>query len=105
MYITSCYFTSFFFFYRYSLLGDRVERFQVNSETGLISTKVPLDREDLSVYQLTLVAQDNSVTEPKASTVNLLINILDENDNAPVFAESQYTVHIPDGTQPGNFHL
>lgn len=92
---------SFFFPCRYSLLGDRVDRFQVNSETGLISTKVPLDREDVNVYRLTLVAQDSSVIEPRASTVNVVINVLDENDNAPVFAETQYTVYIPDRTQTG----
>lgn len=85
------------------MLGERVERFQVNSETGLIETKVPLDREDVSVYRLTLVAQDSSVTEPKASTVNLLINVLDENDNAPVFADTQLTVYVADRIQPGNF--
>lgn len=90
----------FFYLYsfRYSLLGDRVDRFQVNSETGLISTKIPLDREDMSVYRLTLIAQDSSVIEPKASTVNVIINVLDENDNAPVFAETQYTVYISDKT-------
>lgn len=90
-------------YFRYSLLGERFERFQVNSETGLISTNVLLDREDVSVYRLTLVAQDSSVTEPKASTVNLLINVLDENDNAPVFADSQYMVHVADRIQAGNF--
>lgn len=75
----------------------------MNSETGLISTKVPLDREDVCVYRLTLVAQDSSVIEPRASTVNVIINILDENDNAPVFAKNQYTIYIPDRIQPGNF--
>lgn len=89
---------------RYSLLGDQVERFQVNSETGLISTTVPLDREDVSVYRLTLVAQDSSIVEPRASTVNVLINVLDENDNSPVFAETQYTVYVPDQTSAGKMY-
>lgn len=52
-------------------------------------------------YHLTLVAQDSSVTEPRATAVNLTITVLDENDNAPHFSSESYTVQVPDRTQPG----
>ena len=86
-------------------MGDNVERFQVDADTGLITTAVELDREEVEGYHLTLVAQDSSVTEPRASAVNLTITVLDENDNVPHFSSDRYTVHIPDRTQPGKFHF
>jgi protocadherin Fat 4 len=66
---------------------------------------VELDREELQGYHLTLVAQDSSVTEPRASAVNLTITVLDENDNAPRFSSESYIIHVPDRTQPGTCNL
>lgn len=91
----------FFFFYRYSLLGDKADRFQVNSTSGEIVTLVSLDREEQSVYHLTLVAQDSSPTEPRASAVNLTIYVEDLNDNAPRFSSPRYTAYVPDSTTKG----
>lgn len=75
----------------------------MDSDTGFISTAVPLDREETSVYYLTLVAQDCSVTDPKGTAVNLTVTVTDENDNAPQFPSARYTVHVPDHTQPGKY--
>lgn len=87
------------------MLGDNVEQFLVDADTGMITTAVELDREKVQGYHLTLVAQDSSVTEPRASAVNLTVTILDENDNAPHFSSERYVVHIPDHTQPGTHNL
>ncbi|XP_015586375.2 cadherin-related tumor suppressor [Cephus cinctus] len=88
---------------RYSLLGDKAERFSVDPDTGDVSTLEPLDREQTSVYHLTLVAQDSSPTEPRASVVNLTIFVKDLNDNAPRFSTPRYTAYVPDATKPGDF--
>ncbi|XP_044732152.1 cadherin-related tumor suppressor [Chrysoperla carnea] len=88
---------------RYSLLGDKVERFHVNQDDGTVTTAVELDREETDVYYLTLMAQDCSTTEPRVTTVNLTITVLDDNDNSPVFSSSVYTVSVPDRTQAGQF--
>jgi protocadherin Fat 4 len=88
-------------FCRYNLVGERVDTFRVDPDTGLVRTAAVLDREESSVYYLTLVARDSSLTDPKATAVNLTITVTDQNDNAPVFTTSSYTVHIRDGTQPG----
>lgn len=77
----------------------------MEADTGLVTTVVELDREDVQGYHLTLVAQDSSVTEPRASAVNLTITVLDENDNAPHFSSELYIVHVPDRTQPGTYNL
>ncbi|XP_046739792.1 cadherin-related tumor suppressor [Diprion similis] len=88
---------------RYSLLGEKAERFSVDSDTGEVTTLVPLDREQTPVYHLTLVAQDSSPTEPRAAAVNLTILVEDLNDNAPRFSSPRYTAYVPDATKPGDF--
>lgn len=49
------------------------------------------------------MAQDYSATEPRASTVNLTISVLDENDNSPMFSSSKYEVYTSDKTKSGQF--
>nr|CAH7769494.1 unnamed protein product [Callosobruchus chinensis] len=88
---------------KYSLLGEKVEKFRVDPESGIITTAAVLDREDTEVYTLTLMAQDCSATEPKASTVNLTIKVADENDNSPTFDSNKYEVYISDKTQADQF--
>ncbi|XP_015435266.1 PREDICTED: cadherin-related tumor suppressor [Dufourea novaeangliae] len=88
---------------RYSLLGENSERFTADPDTGEVFTVVPLDREQTSVYHLTLVAQDSSPTEPRASAVNLTIFVTDVNDNAPRFSSPRYTAYVPGATKPGDF--
>lgn len=88
---------------RFSLLGEKVERFHINPDTGLITTAMVLDREETSVYHMTLMAQDSSATEPRAFAVNLTVAVLDVNDNSPVFSSSTFNINIPDRIKPGQF--
>uniref|UniRef100_A0A673ZVS4 Protocadherin-16 n=1 Tax=Salmo trutta TaxID=8032 RepID=A0A673ZVS4_SALTR len=62
--------------------------FQINSHTGEISTRVGLDREQQSSYQVLLVVQDGG-TPPRSATGTAFITVLDENDNTPSFRHSQ----------------
>lgn len=77
----------------------------MDPETGEVFTVVPLDREQTSVYHLTLVAQDSSPTEPQASAVNLTIFVKDVNDNAPRFSSPRYTAYVPGATKSGKGFL
>lgn len=88
---------------RFSLLGEKIDRFHINSDTGLITTAISLDREEISVYHLTLMAQDSSATEPRASAVNLTIYVADINDNSPIFDSASYNVNVPDRIKKGQF--
>ncbi|XP_037925112.1 cadherin-related tumor suppressor [Hermetia illucens] len=88
---------------RYSLLGEKVDRFHINQDTGEVTTAISLDREDTAIYYLTLMAQDSSTTEPKATTVNLTIIIEDENDNSPTFESPSFNIYVPDRIQPDQF--
>uniref|UniRef100_A0A1A9W0E4 Cadherin-related tumor suppressor n=1 Tax=Glossina brevipalpis TaxID=37001 RepID=A0A1A9W0E4_9MUSC len=88
---------------RFTLLGEKLERFHCHSETGEITTAAVLDREETAMYFLTLMAQDSSTTEPHATAVNLTINVIDANDNMPRFEASNFNVNIPDKTSGGEF--
>lgn len=88
---------------RFSLLGENVNSFRIDADTGEITTAAILDRETVSVYYMTLMAQDSSPTEPKATAVNLTIVVSDENDNSPTFKQSSFNVNVPDLIEAGQF--
>ncbi|KAM4590460.1 protocadherin-16-like isoform 1-T2 [Fundulus diaphanus] len=71
--------------YRF-LHADR--HFQINSHTGEISTRMTLDREQQSSYQLMVVVQDGG-SPSRSATGTVFITILDDNDNDPAFIHSQ----------------
>nr|XP_023473312.1 protocadherin alpha-5 isoform X12 [Equus caballus] len=63
--------------------------------------KKPVDREETQEHRLLLIATDGGKPE-LTGTVQLLINVLDANDNAPEFDKSIYKVRLlenaPNGT-------
>lgn len=76
-----------------TIFGDGSEKFRLDRNTGKVyfnSASVPLDREQRSVYNLRVVAKDKGGLY---SEVKLIINIEDENDNAPNFVEM---IVVPD---------
>lgn len=88
---------------RFSLLGENADNFHINPDTGEITTAVLLDRETISIIYLTLMAQDSSTTEPRASAVNLTIIVADVNDNSPTFKQREFNVHVPERLKRGHF--
>lgn len=88
---------------RFSLLGENSASFRIDPDTGEITTASILDRETVNAFYMTLMAQDSSPTEPKATTVNLTIIVLDENDNSPTFKQNSFNVNVPDLIEVGQF--
>ncbi|XP_039181769.1 protocadherin alpha-5-like isoform X1 [Crotalus tigris] len=71
------------------------------SNSVLLELKIPLDREESPVHHLVLTATDGG--EPKLTgTVQLVINVLDVNDNPPVFNQSVYRVKLLENTPSGS---
>ena len=58
-----------------------------------ISTLQQLDREDIDLYHIIVIAQDSSVTS-LSGTADVYVNVTDDNDNPPVFAVDEYFLEI-----------
>lgn len=78
---------------KYFVKGFGAEFFST-SEYGGVFVKKNLDFEEQKSFSLTLVAVDGGGRETNA---NLIIDVLDENDNSPVFESNEYTRTIRDG--------
>ncbi|XP_015231642.1 PREDICTED: protocadherin-11 X-linked-like isoform X2 [Cyprinodon variegatus] len=68
--------------------------FAINSSTGLITVKQPLDREVTPVHKLIVLASDGSST-PSRATVT--VNVTDVNDNVPSI-DTRYIINLVNGT-------
>ncbi|MEQ2184840.1 hypothetical protein GOODEAATRI_012168, partial [Goodea atripinnis] len=75
-------------------------RFNINSETGAVSTMQVLDREEVQNYTLTIQAQDSGPM-PLSSSSRLHLILLDQNDNAPSFSHESYHASISEGLPSG----
>ncbi|XP_045856703.1 protocadherin gamma-A6 isoform X6 [Meles meles] len=63
-------------------------------------TNTVLDREQVSLYNITITATDKGI--PPLSTETLIyLNVADINDNPPAFPQSSYSVYIPENNPRG----
>lgn len=78
-------------------LTDNQDIFQIDRTTGIITSKVPFDREEVSLYHVNVKAYDNSPSalvkeslEPNIVVQTFQISIEDQNDNKPRFTKPVY---------------
>lgn len=85
---------------RFSLSAGDGSRFQVHSRSGLISTRVALDREEKTTYQLQVVAVDGGgLASPIQAIVT--VTVLDTQDNPPVFGQATYSFVVFENVAEG----
>ncbi|KAL5014373.1 hypothetical protein ScPMuIL_008643 [Solemya velum] len=82
----------------YSLQGSSV--FFIDPNTGLVTTRSELDREQSPAYTLSVTAGDNG-KPPKYDTTDIEIVIEDDNDNAPEFLQDSYREHVTENSVIG----
>ncbi|XP_061691769.1 protocadherin gamma-C5-like [Syngnathoides biaculeatus] len=63
-----------------------------------------LDREKTSIHQLLLTALDGG-NPAKSGTCTIMIDVLDNNDNVPLFDEKEYAVSLKENSTKGTFVL
>jgi cadherin EGF LAG seven-pass G-type receptor 1 len=80
------------------------QTFKIDSRSGMISTRMQLDRETSEVYTLIVTANDlaSPITERKTATASVVVRIADENDHYPQFSERSYSVNVPEDDSNGN---
>uniref|UniRef100_A0AAQ4Q911 Protocadherin-15 n=1 Tax=Gasterosteus aculeatus aculeatus TaxID=481459 RepID=A0AAQ4Q911_GASAC len=76
----------------------------VISANGSIYTRVPLDRELRSQYDLVVEASDGAV-DPRRTTLTLSIQVTDIDDNSPVFSQQTYVANVPENSPVGTVVL
>ncbi|XP_050735767.1 cadherin-23-like [Eriocheir sinensis] len=86
---------------RYSLKGFGAEKFRVDEEEGDIHVancggQTCLDYERQTTFSLTYSATDGG---GKVTSVNIFIDVEDENDNSPVFSQREYRRTVDEGVK------
>ncbi|XP_006823457.1 neural-cadherin-like [Saccoglossus kowalevskii] len=76
--------------------------FEIGTQSGVLKTRQPLDREEEGdgkgqVRQFQVIARNSYGT----TSVDVLVNVEDVNDNAPKFPYSPYVGHFEEHTGPG----
>ncbi|NWI63474.1 CAD23 protein, partial [Todus mexicanus] len=86
----------------YQLLESSLDLFVIDNRTGVVSVKQGsmIDREALldPCLEFTLVARDVAGLN---STANLVVTILDDNDNRPIFQPASIMARLSENSPPG----
>uniref|UniRef100_A0A8C5DMG8 Cadherin domain-containing protein n=1 Tax=Gouania willdenowi TaxID=441366 RepID=A0A8C5DMG8_GOUWI len=70
------------------------DKFELDSLNGKITLKEPLDYEDSDMYRLDVQASDKGSPPLTSRDINIIIDVLDVNDNSPVFTKESYSVTV-----------
>lgn len=74
--------------------------FQINAQTGSVTTLQPLDREVKDTHVFKVTATDSGIPK-RYATAYLTITVSDTNDHSPVFEQSEYRVSIRENVEVG----
>ncbi|XP_005460104.1 protocadherin-8 [Oreochromis niloticus] len=81
---------------------DHFKLRQAYEDSYMIVTAAALDRERISEYNLTVMAEDFG-SPPLRKITQYTIRLTDENDNAPHFAKAVYEVSVVENNAPGAY--
>uniref|UniRef100_A0A669EL52 FAT atypical cadherin 2 n=1 Tax=Oreochromis niloticus TaxID=8128 RepID=A0A669EL52_ORENI len=79
--------------------GNEDGRFQLDSQTGLVTLVAPLDFEVSREYYLSV--EGSRGKSPLSDITTVIINVTDVNDNPPVFGRSDYSAEVSEDLTPG----
>ncbi|XP_014354481.1 protocadherin-8-like [Latimeria chalumnae] len=88
---------------KFNLQGhDHFKLQQAYEDSYMLVTTSSLDREKISEYNLTVIAED--LGSPPFKTIRqFTIRVSDENDNAPLFSKPMYEVSVLENNIPGTY--
>ncbi|XP_066128873.1 protocadherin gamma-B2 isoform X23 [Saccopteryx bilineata] len=84
--------------YSFKILGDVGNMFMLNHQSGEIKSKDPIDFEISSSYTISIEAKDRG---GMATECKIILEILDENDNAPEVVFTSVSSSITEDAEPG----
>ncbi|XP_050928279.1 protocadherin alpha-6 isoform X31 [Lates calcarifer] len=74
--------------------------FDINTSTGEITVKGPIDYEQKDKYEIEIEASDKGLA-PLTTEKSVIIQIFDVNDNAPEIEVTSFSSSIPEDSRPG----
>ena len=86
----------------HSSSNQSMSLFNIDAKTGEITLRTYLDRERQSQHNLKVLAIDQGA-RPLSSIAQVQVNVMDVNDNPPVFETADYSVRLSDQAQRGQF--
>ena len=84
-----------------SVDGSNSQEFTIDLHSGSVSTSEMLDFETTQVYELLITTRDHG-TPSLSSTANLIVEVLDVNDNPPVFEAERYSLTVNESAVIGD---
>uniref|UniRef100_A0A8C3F348 Protocadherin-16 n=1 Tax=Chrysemys picta bellii TaxID=8478 RepID=A0A8C3F348_CHRPI len=84
----------------YYLGNESLGMFQVEPQSGHITSAQALDRERRPTYSFLAKAVDSAPWEPKSAVVRVTVTVRDVNDHAPAFLHSPLSVNLSRHTPP-----
>ncbi|XP_018375495.1 PREDICTED: cadherin-23 [Trachymyrmex cornetzi] len=82
-------------------LAGHWKTFRIDEKTGVISLKLPLDRETQKLYEIRIEAYDLGTPTPLSSDLDLIIYVRNINDFEPQFSVSVFNVNFTEEQPPG----
>lgn len=79
--------------------GNEDGCFSIDTFSGDLQLDCPLDRESKEFYILNITVYDLGTPQTSAWKF-VAVNILDVNDNPPVFDQPRYVIRVPENTEP-----
>lgn len=86
---------------QYTIPGTSGNYFEVDSSTGDLKARVPLDREDIDVHRFMVEAHDGG-SPPLTASVPVEVIVLDVNDQKPTFNDEGYSFGVPENDPVGS---
>uniref|UniRef100_A0A3Q3VQC2 Uncharacterized protein n=1 Tax=Mola mola TaxID=94237 RepID=A0A3Q3VQC2_MOLML len=81
--------------------GNEDGCFSIDTFTGDLQLVCPLDRESKEFYILNITAYDLGTPQMSAWKF-VAVNVIDVNDNPPVFDQPRYVIRVPENTEVGS---
>ncbi|XP_036134132.1 cadherin EGF LAG seven-pass G-type receptor 1 [Molossus molossus] len=76
--------------------------FYIEPTSGVIRTQRRLDRENVAVYNLQVLAVDRGSPAPLSAFVEIQVTVLDINDNPPVFEKDELDLFVEENSPVGS---
>ena len=86
---------------RYKLTSSLVQELELNTETGEIKLIKPLNRENVTNFEIKFQAVDSNGLSSPVYGLTLRIKVTDVNDNSPVFSQRFYLNDVVENTPDG----